>query len=156
MPPYAYHLLNFDTLHYSRLYERYDLIFEPALSLEIPDCEYPTLGDFEPFIVEALLQPPEPFQVFKAKVVPRRLHWCASPDTEKFIEEYKDGQGKLSGHNRQEISIICTPKYTVRRLRSLMLICGHLHFNPIVVYYLSIPWKGVKPGRTGMAKDQKR
>jgi hypothetical protein len=129
-------------------YTRYSEIFEPFPRAEIPDCEYPTTGK-QPFIVEAplnsvevleaLLKPDVPFEVFKAKTISLGPRQHAKPRQQKLYEEWAIGPGRLRTEERREISIICAPKDSLYKLQD-QYGDENMGFWPIRLHYMIIPW----------------
>lgn len=87
-------------------------------------------------IIEAILKPEQPFQIYKTHHVPcRRVTQIAFPQDlthrQRVYDEYARFQGRLERDDR-EVSFICIPRSSLRRLRAFG-ICW-----PVCLHYISI------------------
>ncbi|KAI1740065.1 hypothetical protein F4680DRAFT_120239 [Xylaria scruposa] len=92
-------------------------------------------------VLEALLKPTRPLQIFTARHIPRgcvdpsRCRWpTAVIRTQKAYREFTKFQGRLT--EDREISFVCVPEEAVDLIRTRLL--GR--FCPVMLCYISIPF----------------
>lgn len=90
-------------------------------------------------ILEAMLQPAEPFQIHTARHVPRGPATTAFDAQElalvrRMYREYVRFQGRLE--KDRDISFVCIPRSDVEEVRDK--VWGI--FTPVRLHYISIPW----------------
>ncbi len=142
-------------------YLEYKLGFESAINIpdEIPKTNLPGPGNecTVPWIVEAplnsveileaLLKPARPLQIYTDRHVPRRM--ITTDGNPKFLkkcqriyQEFVQSQGRLT--EDREISYVCIPDDAIHTLRERLL--GRI--SPVQLCYISIPYSWRDGDRT--------
>jgi hypothetical protein len=126
---------DFDKILYS--FARYCNTTDPPEADKVPLAAHPSLppnvdGNYYNImmieapissveVIEAILKPEQPFQIYRARHVPRRrITQHRRPESlseyQKMYDEYSQWQGRLEKEDR-EISYICLPHHSLNKLR---------------------------------------